>query len=95
MAPGRDPPTRAATLLHMSARTRMPRLSLTEGAVVRKEPLGPVAQPRLRHPVAMLEPLRGVDGVAQLVEVPRYPGSIVLADAGETTPGRAGQSAGR
>jgi signal transduction histidine kinase len=37
----------------------------------------------------MLERLRGVAGVAQLVEapdMPRYPGSIVLADAGTTSP---------
>ena len=33
----------------------------------------------------MLERLRGVDGVAQLVEAPRYPGSIVLADVGGTS----------
>jgi hypothetical protein len=37
----------------------------------------------------MLKRLRGVAGVAQLVEepdTPRYPGSIVLADAGTTSP---------
>src|SRR4051812_21691742 len=82
--PGRDPPARAAVPLHESACTRVTRLSLCEGAVVRKEPLGSDAQRRLRHEVAILERLRGVDGVAQLVEAPRYPGSIVLADAGET-----------
>ena len=31
----------------------------------------------------MLERLRGVAGVAQLAEAPRYPGSVVLEDAGE------------
>ncbi|WP_432969114.1 AAA family ATPase [Dactylosporangium sp. CA-233914] len=36
----------------------------------------------MRHELAMLERLRGVEGVAQLVEVSRCPGSIVLADAG-------------
>ena len=30
----------------------------------------------------MLERLRGVEGVAQLAQAPRYPGSVVLADAG-------------
>ncbi len=30
----------------------------------------------------MLERLRGVEGVAQLAEAPRYPGSVVLEDAG-------------
>ena len=33
----------------------------------------------------MLERLRGVAGVAQLAAAPRYPGSIVLADAGGTS----------
>ena len=33
----------------------------------------------------MLERLRGVAGVAQLVEAPRYPGSIVLEDVGGTS----------
>ena len=63
--------------------------------VIRKEPLGPDAERRLRHEVAMLERLRGVAGVAQLVDEPRYPGSIVLADAGRHQPGRAGEAAGR
>ncbi|GAA3055644.1 AAA family ATPase [Pseudonocardia yunnanensis] len=85
MAPGRDPPARAEVLLHESARTRVTRLSLPGRAVVRKEPLGPDAQRRLRHEVAILERLRGVVGVAQLVDAPQYPGSVVLADAGETT----------
>ncbi|MEV6926144.1 AAA family ATPase [Dactylosporangium sp. NPDC051485] len=46
--------------------------------------MGPSAPRRLRHELAILERLRGVDGVARLVEAPRYPGSIVLADAGDT-----------
>ena len=33
----------------------------------------------------MLERLRGVAGVAQLAEAPRYPGSVVLEDAGGTS----------
>ncbi|MEV0074341.1 AAA family ATPase [Amycolatopsis sp. NPDC050768] len=82
--PGRDPPD--AVVLQQSARTRVTRVSLPGGvAVVCKEPLGPDAQRRLRHEVAILERLRGVDGVAQLMDAPRYPGSIVLADAGDTT----------
>jgi signal transduction histidine kinase len=32
----------------------------------------------------MLERLRGVTGVAQLADTPRYPGSVVLADVGAT-----------
>jgi hypothetical protein len=57
--------------------------------VIRKEPLGPDASRRLRQELAMLERLRGVAGVAQLAEArdrPRYPGSIVLADLGTTSP---------
>src|SRR4029453_16686445 len=54
-----------------------------------KEPLGRDAQRRLGQELAMLERVRGVAGVAQLVDTPdtpRYPGSIVLADAGTTSP---------
>ncbi|MGI5247348.1 AAA family ATPase [Dactylosporangium sp. CA-139066] len=53
------------------------------GTVIRKQPLGPDAQRRVQHEVAILERLRGVEGVAQLVEAPRFPGSVVLADAGD------------
>src|SRR5690242_15480661 len=83
--PGRDPPARAEMLLHESARTRVTRLVFPGRTVVRKEPLGPDAQRRLRHERAMLQRLRGVPGLVQSLESPRYPGSIVLADAGETT----------
>jgi serine/threonine protein kinase len=82
--PGLDPPVRAE-LLHESGRTRVTRLFLPGRTAVRKEPLGPAAQRRLRHERAMLERLRGVEGVAQLVEAPRYPGSIVVADVGGTS----------
>ncbi|MBO0877668.1 MAG: serine/threonine protein kinase, partial [Pseudonocardia sp.] len=57
---------------------------LSGGAVVCKEPLRPDPQ-RLRHELAILERLRGVDGVAQLVDTREYPNSIVLADAGDST----------
>ena len=80
----RDPPARSA-IVHESARTQVSRVSLPESTVIRKVPLGPDAERRLRHEVAMLERLRGVERVAQLVEAPRYPGSIVLADAGGTS----------
>ncbi|MCU1663775.1 MAG: serine/threonine protein kinase, partial [Pseudonocardia sp.] len=82
--PGRDPPVRAE-LLHESRRTRVTRVFLPGRTAVRKEPLGPAAQRRLRHERAMLERLRGVEGVAQLLEAPRYPGSLVLADVGGTS----------
>ncbi|GAA3060701.1 ATP-binding sensor histidine kinase [Pseudonocardia yunnanensis] len=82
---GRDPPARAEMLLHESAHTRVTRLVFPGRTVVRKEPLGPDAQRRLRHERAMLQRLRDVPGIAQLVETPRYPASIVLVDAGGTT----------
>ncbi|HEV3458844.1 MAG TPA: protein kinase, partial [Thermoanaerobaculia bacterium] len=81
---GSDPPVRAE-IVHQSERTRVTRLFLPGGTVVRKEPLGPDAEGRVRHEVAMLERLRGVAGVAQLARAPRYPGSVVLANAGEVS----------
>jgi hypothetical protein len=81
MLPARDPPARAG-IVHESGSTRVSRLFLPGGTVIRKEPLGPDAQRRLGREAAMLERLRGVAGVAQLAEAPRYQGSLVLADAG-------------
>ena len=40
---------------------------------------------RLHHEVAVLERLRGVMGVVQVLDEPRYPGSITLADAGHAS----------
>ena len=79
--PGPDPSLRAE-IVHCSERTRVTRLFLPGRAVIRKEPLGPDAEGRLRHEAAMLERLRGVAGVAQLAQAPGYPGSVVLEDAG-------------
>ncbi len=79
--PGPDPVLRAE-IVHSSARTRVTRLFLPGRTVIRKEPLGPDAERRVRHEVAMLERLGGVAGVARLAEAPRYPGSVVLEDAG-------------
>ena len=84
MPPGRDPPVRVEPV-HESERTRVTRLFLAGRTVIRKEPLGPDAEHRLRHEVAILERLRGVAGVAQLAEAPRYPGSIVLEDTDGTS----------
>jgi hypothetical protein len=85
----RDPPARAE-IVHSSERTRITRLFLPGRTVIRKEPLGPDAERRVRHEVAVLERLRGVPGVVQLAEAPEYPGSVVLEDAGGTS--LAGQS---
>ena len=82
--PGPDPFLRAE-IVHSSERTRITRLFLPGCTVIRKEPLGPDAERRVRHEVAMLERLPGVAGVAQLAEAPRYPGSVVLEDAGEAS----------
>src|SRR5262245_21858183 len=82
--PGQDPPVRGE-LVHESKRTRVTRLFSAGCAVVCKEALGPDAERRTRHEAAILERLRGVEGVAQLVEAPRQPDSIVLADAGGTS----------
>ena len=79
--PGPDPFLRAE-IVHSSERTRITRLFLPARTVIRKEPLGPDADRRVRHEAAMLERLRGVAGVAQRAEAPRCPGSVVLADAG-------------
>ena len=81
---GPDPFLRAE-IVHSSERTRVTRLFLPGRTVIRKEPLGPDAEHRVRHEIAMLERLRGVAGVAQLAEAPRYPGSVVLEDAGEAS----------
>ena len=79
--PGRDPPGRA-DIVHQTDRTRVTRLFLPECTVIRKEPLGPDADRRVRHETAMLERLRGVEGIVQLAPAPRCAGSVVLADAG-------------
>src|SRR5258706_16157681 len=70
----------SAQIVHESERSRVTRMVLAERTVVRKEPQGPDAEHRLRNETAMLERLRGVDGVAQLAETPRLAGSIVLTD---------------
>ena len=82
--PGQDPPVQVF-VVHESGRTRVTRHFLAARTVIRKEPLGPDAERRLRHEVAVLERLRGVPGVAQLAETPEYPGSVVLEDAGDTS----------
>ena len=71
-----------AQVLHTSHRTRVTRLFLPAGTVIRKQLLGADAPRRLRHEVDLLKRLRGVLGVAQLLDTPTYPDSIVLADVG-------------
>ena len=81
---GEDPHLRVDAVRE-SGQTRVMRLFLAGGTVVRKQPLGADAERRLRHEIAMLERVRGVARVAQLADAPRYPDSIVLADAGTTS----------
>src|SRR5215218_2504790 len=80
----RVPAVRTETV-HGSERTRVTRHFRPERTVITKEPLGPDAQRRLWHERAMLERLRGVADVAQLVDAPWCPESIALADAGATS----------
>jgi signal transduction histidine kinase len=68
--------------VHESERTRVTRLFLPGGTVIRKEPLGADAPRRLRHELGVLGRLRGVVGVAQLLDTPQFPDSVVLADVG-------------
>src|SRR3954466_13163885 len=81
--PGAEPPLRVETVRE-TARTRITRLVFADRTVIRKQPLGPDTDRRLRRETALLERVRGLDGVAQLVHRPRYPDSLVLADAGTT-----------
>src|SRR5690348_4411003 len=76
---GRDPPIHGETV-HESERTRVTRLFLAGRTVVCKEPLGPDADCRVRHEESILQRLRGVAGVPQLLDAPRYPGAIVAED---------------
>ena len=72
-----------AEMLEESARTRVTRLFMSGRTVIRKEPLGPDGHRRLQHELAFLERVRGVMGVAQVLDEPRYPGAIILADGGQ------------
>jgi diguanylate cyclase (GGDEF)-like protein len=78
------PPTLFARmeLLHESAQTRVSRLFVEGGSVIRKEVLAPDAEKRLRHETALVERLSGVEGVVQLAAGWQEPGSIMLADVG-------------
>ncbi|MER7008320.1 AAA family ATPase [Dactylosporangium sp. NPDC000555] len=66
-------------------RSRITRLDVDGRTVIRKEPLGPDAQRRVQHESAILERLRGVAGVAQLVAVPAHAESITVEDVGDTS----------
>ena len=76
-----DPPTPAgARVLHESEYSRVTRLFLADGSVIRKEPLGPGADRRLRHEVEILERLSGVAGIFRMAAAQSYPGSVLFDD---------------
>ncbi len=84
MGPRADPTSTAtpatAEVIHESPDTRVSRLLLPEGSVIRKEPLGPGRRRRLRHEREVLRRLAGVPGVTQLADLPQPPDSLLLAD---------------
>ena len=65
LRPGPDPSVRVE-VVDFSERTRVTRLFLAGRTVIRKEPLGPDAERRVRHEVAMLARLHGVAGGVRL-----------------------------
>ena len=91
--PDRGAPVRAE-IVHECPRARVERLFVPGGTVIRKQPLGPGGQRRLEHEVAVLERLRGVMGVAHLLDAPRYPGSVTLVDAGQVSLAEVGKPLG-
>ncbi|MEX5636798.1 diguanylate cyclase [Parafrankia sp. FMc2] len=86
MTPSRDPPMATAppVVLHATDQTRISRLTLGRAGergirVIRKEPLGPDAQRRVRHETEILERLSGVEGVVHLATAP-FQGAGPAAD---------------
>src|SRR6187549_3486133 len=72
--PGEDPPLRVEAVRE-GAQTQVTRLYFPGRTVIRKQLLGPDAERRLRREVGILQRLRGVEGVTQLVDWPgRWPG---------------------
>src|SRR4051812_45649178 len=95
-APHFEPETRSngdeETVLHESARSRVVRSysAKTGRSVIRKELLGDGSIARMRHEVAMLERLEGINGIPRLNAAQREgshafelkdDGGIVLAEA--------------
>ena len=67
-------------VLHESERTRVTRLFVPGGSMIRKELRGLGAEKRLRHEVEIRERLSGISGVSRMSETQPYPGSILLED---------------
>ena len=91
VSPDRGPPVRAE-IVHSSERTRVTRLFLSGRTLIRKEPLGADAERRLQQEAAILHRVRGVSGVAQLVDIAVY-GVHRISRRGWYEPGRAIETA--
>ena len=85
VVPDRGPPVRAEIVPECES-SRVTRLFFSDRTLIRRKPLGPDAQQRLRREVQTPQRLRGVPGVAQLAEAADFPKSIMLVDAGDTSP---------
>src|SRR3954464_10177001 len=79
---GAPPDPASGVLVHEGERSRITRVFVDGRTVIRKEPIGPGARRRLIQEREVLGRLRGLPGIAQLLDSPRYPGSLVLADGG-------------
>jgi hypothetical protein len=79
---GAPPHPASGVLVHDGERSRITRVFVDGRSVIRKEPIGPGARRRLIHEREILGRLRGLPGIAQLLDSPLYPGSLVLADGG-------------
>ena len=85
MGAGRGPDGKAPLreeVVRESAVTQVTRLVFAGHTVIRKRPLGTDADRRVRHEKGILESLGAVSGLAQLVDYPGFPDSILLADVG-------------
>ena len=74
-------------VLYATARTHVSRVRLADGtggtvAAIRKEPLGPGSDQRVRYELTILARLADVEGVPHLADVPSPAGVILLADVG-------------
>ena len=79
---GSPPDPASEVLVHDGERSRITRVSVDGRTVIRKEPIGPGARRRLIHERQVLGRLLGLPGIAQLLDSPLCPGSLVLADGG-------------
>ncbi|WP_285689418.1 diguanylate cyclase [Actinoplanes sp. NBRC 103695] len=80
---GRSASEAAEEVLYHTGRTRVLRLTLTNGSrVIVKEPRGPRASERLRHENMILKRLAGTDAVPRISPDISRAGAIVLEDAG-------------